>query len=144
MSIPENSGGKVTPATVGEQMLYEIGDPQAYILPDVVCDFSQVSLQQTRKNTVSVSGAKGAPAPDSYKATLTFSDGWKISTLWFFIGEEAVSKSQSFSRTVLERTSNKLERLGWAPFSDIHIETCLLYTSPSPRDATLSRMPSSA
>ena len=24
------------------------------------------------------------------------------------------------------------------------IETCLLYTSPSPRDATLSRMPSSA
>ena len=24
------------------------------------------------------------------------------------------------------------------------VETCLLYTSPSPRDATLSRMPSSA
>ena len=24
------------------------------------------------------------------------------------------------------------------------IDTCLLYTSPSPRDATLSRMPSSA
>ena len=26
----------------------------------------------------------------------------------------------------------------------MHLDTCLLYTSPSPRDATLSRMPSSA
>ena len=30
------------------------------------------------------------------------------------------------------------------PLTDIHTATCLLYTSPSPRDATLSRMPSSA
>ena len=29
--------------------------------------------------------------------------------------------------------------IGWVPY-----KTCLLYTSPSPRDATLSRMPSSA
>ena len=27
---------------------------------------------------------------------------------------------------------------------EVNTETCLLYTSPSPRDATLSRMPSSA
>ena len=123
VSIPNGTGGKVTPATVGEQMLYEIGDPQAYILPDVICDFSQVSLQQTAINIVSVSGAKGAAAPDNYKASLTFSDGWKISTLWFFVGEEAVPKSQSFARTVLERTANKLERLGSPPFSETHLET---------------------
>ena len=28
--------------------------------------------------------------------------------------------------------------------SNINVQICLLYTSPSPRDATLSRMPSSA
>ena len=32
---------------------------------------------------------------------------------------------------------------GHAPLVTI-LEACLLYTSPSPRDATLSRMPSSA
>ena len=30
------------------------------------------------------------------------------------------------------------------PVSAVHKKSCLLYTSPSPRDATLSRMPSSA
>ena len=38
------SGGIITPGTVGEQMLYEIGDPQNYILPDVVVDFTQVQV----------------------------------------------------------------------------------------------------
>ena len=32
---------------------------------------------------------------------------------------------------------------GW-PFTHAHPNTCLLYTSPSPRDGLLSRMPSSA
>ena len=35
-------------------------------------------------------------------------------------------------------------RLSWRPSSVVGENVCLLYTSPSPRDATLSRMPSSA
>ena len=120
---PGGTGGAVTIGTVGEQMLYEIGDPQAYMLPDVVCDFSMVELNQIGENRVSVKGARGYPAPDTYKASATFADGWKMVAPFFFVGMDASRKAKSFAENALKRTRAKLRASNAGDFDDVLIET---------------------
>ncbi|MEL7104044.1 MAG: acyclic terpene utilization AtuA family protein, partial [Pseudomonadota bacterium] len=105
---PGSTGGTVTVGTVGEQMLYEIGDPAAYMLPDVVCDFSQVELTQLTSDRVRVSGAKGRAVPDTYKVSATYEDGWRAGTVMFFYGEAASDKARAFADSVLLRARQKL------------------------------------
>lgn len=119
---PEGSGGAVTVGTVGEQMLYEIGDPKAYVLPDVVCDFSEVRLEQTGAARVRVSGARGRPATDTYKVSLTWNDGWRAGALWFYVGEEAADKARSFAETAVGRARRKLQTMKAPDFDEVLIE----------------------
>ncbi|PMY01547.1 acyclic terpene utilization AtuA family protein, partial [Pseudomonas sp. GW460-13] len=63
---PPATGGLVNTATVGEQVLYEIGDPATYLLPDVTCDFTQVTLRQAAPDLVEVSGARGRAPGHAY------------------------------------------------------------------------------
>lgn len=120
---PSGTGGIVNIGTVGEQMLYEIGDPQAYMLPDVVCDFSAVALEQIAPDRVSVTGAIGRRAPDSYKVCATYSDGWKLIAPFFFVGENASRKANSFASNALKRTRAKLRASNLGDFDDVLIET---------------------
>ncbi|CAG8771964.1 6268_t:CDS:2, partial [Racocetra persica] len=89
---PKNTGGLVTPATVGEQMVYEILDPGAYILPDVILDLRGVKLKQVGENKVLVTGAKGR-APTKYlKVSGIYSDGYKMTGQLVIGGIDARSK----------------------------------------------------
>lgn len=122
VSKPEGSGGLVTPLSVGEQLLYEIGNPRAYLLPDVVCDFSQVKLQQQGKNTVHVHGAKGLPAPRQYKVSATWPDGFRCTASCLIAGIDAVAKAQRVSQAIIAKTSEMFSQRGWAPYSEVNIE----------------------
>jgi hypothetical protein len=119
---PADTGGLVTPHTVGEQMLYEIGDPQAYVLPDVVCDFSRVELEQQAADRVRVSGARGYPPPDEYKVSATWADGFRSGLVWFFCGFDADRKARVFADAALVRARGRLAAAGLADFTETCVE----------------------
>ena len=119
---PAGTGGIVSVGTVSEQMLYEIGDPQHYILPDVICDFSDVTLQQIGDNRVQVSAAKGRAAPDSYKTCLTYADGFRAGTFMTFYGAAAERKADSLAQAALTRARSTLKLFGLGDFTDVNFE----------------------
>jgi hypothetical protein len=119
---PAGSGGLVTLGTVGEQLLYEIDDPQAYRLPDVVCDFSGVTLSQTGTDRVEVAGATGRPAPDCYKVSATFRDGYRGGMLLSFTGSAAANRARSFARAALARTAAALAAADAPPLTETSVE----------------------
>lgn len=70
------SGGRVTPATCKEQILYEIHDPARYLTPDVIADFSNVRVEEIGPNQVRVHGASGGPRPETLKVSVGAIEGF--------------------------------------------------------------------
>ncbi len=122
ISKPADTGGCVTIGTVGEQLLYEIGDPCAYILPDVICDFSHVSLVQNGPDSVVVSGARGTGVPDDYKVSVTWADGWRAGVVAFYVGQHAAQKARLYANEVIARAQKKLWALGAQDFDELLFE----------------------
>ncbi|WP_416310522.1 acyclic terpene utilization AtuA family protein [Pseudomonas sp. W03] len=119
---PQNTGGLVTPLSVGEQMLYEIGDPRAYLLPDVVCDFTQVQLAQVGDNSVAVSGARGLPPTGQYKVSATYPDGFRCTASCLIAGIDAVKKAERVSQAIIAKTEEILMERGWGPYREVSVE----------------------
>lgn len=119
---PEGTGGLVNVGTVSEQMLYEIGDPEAYMLPDVICDFSNVSIAQAGPDRVRVAAAKGRAAPDTYKVCATYLDGFRGGMTMTFYGLDASRKAERFAETVFKRARRTLRGLNLPAFTETSIE----------------------
>lgn len=99
----ENTGGQVSRATCGEQLLHEIGDPARYLTPDVTLDLSRVRLEEVGLDRVRVTGARGGPPPDTYKVLLGVDHGWIAEGEVSFAGLGAVEKARGVAKIVRGR-----------------------------------------
>ena len=113
----ENTGGLVAAPALAEQLLYEIGDPANYVLPDVVCDFTQVRMEAAGKDRVRVSGARGKPPTSTYKVSATYADGFRAIGTLTITGFEAAAKAQRSGEAILERTRTIFRKAGLSDYS---------------------------
>ncbi len=120
--IPEGTGGLATVGSVGEQVLYEIGDPANYLLPDVACDFSNVQLEQVAENRVRVSGARGRAPGGKYKVCATWRDGFQIKGCIMIGGPRALDKARTAMEAWITRVRKHFEAKGWPDFREVDLE----------------------
>ena len=77
MTKTKNTGGLVTTQSIKEQLMYEIHNPATYVTPDVVADFSKITLEGIEKDHVLVKGVTGHPRPDSLKLCVGYLEGYR-------------------------------------------------------------------
>ncbi len=111
------TGGRVSFHTVAEQLVYEMGDPHAYITPDVVADFTSIRLEELGPDRVRVYGIAGRPATDKLKVSIAFRSGWKAVGTLVYAWPDAYEKAQAAERVLRAR----LDRLGLA-FDELLVE----------------------
>lgn len=111
------TGGAVTTATVTEQLLYELGDPTAYLSPDVTADFTSIQLREVGEDRVEVSGARGRPPTDSLKVSMAYPDGFRGSAMITYAWPDALAKAE-LADSILR---TRLQDLGLS-FREIHTD----------------------
>jgi len=100
-------GGLVTPAVLKEQLLYEIGDPRAYVTPDVVADFTSIRLEDLGTNRVRVFGIRGEPAPEQLKVSVSYQDGWRNAVALTFVWPHALERARASERLLRARCEKR-------------------------------------
>jgi hypothetical protein len=119
---PPDTGGLVSPLSVGEQMLYEIGDPAAYFLPDVTCDFRAVTMEEIDAHRVRVLGARGRPPTPDLKVSATWHDGYRMIGTVTIGGRDAAAKAQRAGEAIFARVRRLLAARKLADFTETSLE----------------------
>lgn len=99
----EGTGGIVNESAVAHQLAYEMGDPRAYLGPDCSADFTSIRLAQDGRDRVRVSGVRGARPTDTYKASISYRDGYKAIGELTICGPDALDKARLCADIVWKR-----------------------------------------
>ncbi|MCP5087115.1 MAG: DUF1446 domain-containing protein [Rhodobacteraceae bacterium] len=130
---PKTTAGVVSRASIAEQMLYETGDPQCYLLPDVIVDFSEVTLRSEGPDRVLVQNVKGRAPGSRLKVSATYRDGYRAGHVFNFNGARAREKALRFGKAGLDRAKKRLSQGQVSEFS----ETCIEVFGGFPADPAL-------
>jgi hypothetical protein len=122
VSKPAGTGGLIVPAVIAEQSLYEIGDPAAYMLPDVTADFSEVRLTQAGRDVVKVDGARGRAPTNKYKVSATYQDGYRAVATVSIVGPNAAVKAERTGAALIARARMLFQQRGIQDFTATHVE----------------------
>jgi len=105
----EGTAGLVNVKSITEQLLYEIGDPKAYLTPDVTCDFTSVHLKEVGRDRVRVSGAKGFPAPPYLKVSAVYTKGYRATGMVLLSGSRTRQKAEHLGQLLWSRLKHEFE-----------------------------------
>lgn len=119
---PQGTGGLVSVGSVSEQIVYEVGDPATYVLPDVICDWTDVTVEQSGVDQVTVRGARGRAPTSSYKVSATYADGYRSSVTVMIAGRDAVASAKRAGEAILARSRRLMAQAGFADFAETSIE----------------------
>lgn len=122
LSKPDGTGGLIHPGAVAEQILYEVGDPANYLMPDVTCDFREVSVDALTSERVRVRGARGRAPTATYKANGTWRDGYQLQLLMAIRGIDAPAKARKTADALLQRTREQLQQRGLGDYTETCVE----------------------
>jgi hypothetical protein len=110
---PAGTGGLITPLSVGEQVVYELGDPSSYLLPDVICDFTEVRLTQLGADRVRVHGAQGRSPGPCVKVSTTVQEGYRCTAMFTLVGRDAAAKARRVGESILALTERRFREAGF-------------------------------
>ena len=128
------SGGVLNAWTVKEHLVYEVGDPSRYMMPDGVADFTSVKVEEVGVERVRISNMTGSNRPENLKVCIGYRDGWIGEGTLVFSWPDAYEKAQRGERIVRER----LRSLGVEPleiaFGYIGVNSLHGPAAPAPTD----------
>ncbi len=110
----KRTGGMVSEKSVKEQVVYEMGDPAQYISPDGVAFFDTIKVEEAGADRVKISGIRGGPAPEMFKVSMAYDDGWKAEGEILVCGPEIEKKAAAVAEVFWEKVGHEFEQTSTA------------------------------
>jgi Acyclic terpene utilisation family protein AtuA len=122
ISKVEGTGGLINLQTVKEQLLYEVTNPYEYFTPDVIADFTSVTLQEINKNQVQVKGGTGKTKPKTLKVSVGYKAYFLGEGEISYAGHHALERAKLAGEIIEERIKSKYEefKIDYIGLNSVH------------------------